>query len=292
MANGSSTPHARYDLMASITRFDHAVVGVTDLDAAARMWSRLGFRITPKGEHEGKGTANYCVMLPNAYVELIGITDPALAGEKLVTRFSGNPAGVGLAFGSDNPETTHAALRAAGLEAGDVQRLQRPLDLDGTREMVRFANVRINDERLAPLTQFTCHHITPELTRARHEWMLHANGATAMRAVTVSVPDFAPVRALWSAMFGNLVEADGGLSVKLCDVTLSAITPKDAVARFGHGVPSGMAHVAALTFATNECDAAAAMWDMGGVSYREEKGRLVAAPKSTCGVTIEFVDGH
>lgn len=278
--------------MAAITRFDHAVVGVTDLEAAAKKWSRLGFRITPKGEHEGKGTANYCVMLPNAYVELIGITDPALAGEKLVTRFSGNPGGVGLAFGSDDPEATHAALRAAGLEAGDIQRLQRPLDLDGKREMVRFANVRINDERLAPLTQFTCHHITPELTRARHEWMLHANGATAMREITVSVPDFAPVRALWTAMFGKVDEADGGLRVMLGDVLLKAVSPAAAKERFGHDVPQNTAHVAALTFATNECDAAAAMWDMGGVSYREEKHRLIAAPKSACGVTIEFVDGH
>lgn len=278
--------------MAAIAGFDHAVIGTTDLEAAAKAWNRLGFRVTPKGVHEGKGTANYCVMLPNAYVELIGVTDPALAGEKLVTRFADNPGGVGLAFASAGGDATRSALKAAGLETSDVQNLGRPLDLDGAREMVRFANVRINDERLAPLTQFTCHHFTPDLTRARREWMLHANGATAMRAVTLSVPDFAPVRAIWTAMFGHVVDTGDSLVVQLGDVTLTAFSPSAAAARFGIQPPGDAAHVAALTFTTNECDAAAAMWDMGGVTYREEKGRLIASPKSACGVAVEFVDGH
>src|SRR5690606_16548326 len=59
-----------------IKAFDHVLVGVDDLEAARRNWERLGFTACPRGRHIGWGTANYCLMFPENYVELIGIVDP------------------------------------------------------------------------------------------------------------------------------------------------------------------------------------------------------------------------
>jgi hypothetical protein len=66
-----------------------------------------------------------------------------------------------------------------------VVSLERPLDLDGTRDMVRFRNVMMPDSGLEPILQFVCSHLTPALTRARHEWQLHANGVTGVNDPTV-----------------------------------------------------------------------------------------------------------
>ena len=60
-----------------IAGIDHLLVGVRDLESAARQWRRLGFQLTPRGRHIGWGTANYCIMFQDDYLELLGIVDPA-----------------------------------------------------------------------------------------------------------------------------------------------------------------------------------------------------------------------
>ena len=59
-----------------IAGIDHALVGVSDLEAARDAYARLGFTVTPRGRHIGWGTGNHTVMFENDYVELIGILDP------------------------------------------------------------------------------------------------------------------------------------------------------------------------------------------------------------------------
>src|SRR6266566_2621237 len=58
-----------------IAGIDHVIVGVRDLERARMGWTRLGFILTPRGRHIGQGTANYCIMFPSDYVELLGIVD-------------------------------------------------------------------------------------------------------------------------------------------------------------------------------------------------------------------------
>ena len=61
--------------MAPLHRLDHIVIAVKNLDAAVATYRKLGFTLTPRGLHEGKGTGNHCIMFPNTYVELLGIVD-------------------------------------------------------------------------------------------------------------------------------------------------------------------------------------------------------------------------
>ncbi|MGQ3072105.1 MAG: VOC family protein, partial [Ferrovibrionaceae bacterium] len=60
----------------ALTGLDHPLVGVADLEAARAGWARLGFTPTPRGRHIGWGTANYCIMFPDSYLELLGVVDP------------------------------------------------------------------------------------------------------------------------------------------------------------------------------------------------------------------------
>lgn len=63
--------------MVLVPRFDHAVVGVRDLDAAIAHWrEKLGFEARPGGRHGG-GTHNGIVRFGTDYVELISVFDRA-----------------------------------------------------------------------------------------------------------------------------------------------------------------------------------------------------------------------
>ena len=58
-----------------VTRFDHAVIGVRNLDEAIRRYQSLGFDVSPGGRHTGLGTYNAIVRFGLDYLELISIYD-------------------------------------------------------------------------------------------------------------------------------------------------------------------------------------------------------------------------
>ena len=71
-----------------LTGIDHLIVGVRDLEAARASFARLGFSTTPRGRHQGWGTANYCIMLERDYLELLGIIDPSKFTNRLDERLA------------------------------------------------------------------------------------------------------------------------------------------------------------------------------------------------------------
>ena len=59
------------------TRLDHLVILVRDLEGAIEDYGRLGFRVTPGGEHADGLTRNALVPLRDgAYLELVVFVDP------------------------------------------------------------------------------------------------------------------------------------------------------------------------------------------------------------------------
>ncbi|MBL9097647.1 MAG: VOC family protein, partial [Alphaproteobacteria bacterium] len=79
--------------MAPITRLDHVVIAVKNLDSAAATYRKFGFTLTPRGLHEGKGTGNHCIMFANTYVELLGIVDETGAKGRLAERVNARGEG-------------------------------------------------------------------------------------------------------------------------------------------------------------------------------------------------------
>ena len=51
------------------------ILGVRDLDAAARSYEAMGFTVIDGGAHPGLGTANRVVPLGSSYLELLGVID-------------------------------------------------------------------------------------------------------------------------------------------------------------------------------------------------------------------------
>lgn len=102
-----------------ITRVDHLVVLVSDLERATCTYSRLlGLEPSWRGRHPGLGTENTLFRFSNTYLELIS---PSGAGEladalgaALASRGEGPLA---LAFGTEDARAAAAELRARGLPA-------------------------------------------------------------------------------------------------------------------------------------------------------------------------------
>jgi catechol 2,3-dioxygenase-like lactoylglutathione lyase family enzyme len=265
--------------MPPLSRLDHVIIAVRNLDTAAATYRKLGFTLTPRGLHEGKGTGNHCIMFGSTYIELLGIVDESGAKGRLAERVNARGEGaMGIAYGADDADQTYAALRAAGIEAEPPNDLSRPLDLDGKRDIVRFRNIMLPKLALPETMQFVCTHVTPELTRARREWQLHPNGATGVAEIVIAADDTtAAMRELGSA--------------ELTNAAITLLTPAEAERRYGKSLAGAPRHgIVALTIRVNEPDAAAAMLDMAKLPHRETSNSVIVPASAAHGVVIEFAE--
>jgi catechol 2,3-dioxygenase-like lactoylglutathione lyase family enzyme len=102
-----------------ITRFDHVVIAVRDLDAAMRDYTRLGFAVSRGGRHPGRGTENAIVRFGLDYLELLAIADEREAraqgmDDAALERFRQDGL-LDYALASDDIATDAARLRSVGL---------------------------------------------------------------------------------------------------------------------------------------------------------------------------------
>ncbi len=175
-----------------ITGIDHTLVGVRDLEAARATWSRLGFTVTPRGRHIGWGTGNYCVMLEEGYIELLGIVDSSQFSNNLDKLLEKREGLLGLAFGTPDANACRDALAAAGLKPDGPKQLKRDLELPTGTVTPEFRLVFLPPESTPEISAFVTHHLSLELIR-RPDWLQHANGAQRLLSATVVCAD--PVEA-------------------------------------------------------------------------------------------------
>src|SRR5215469_7799971 len=119
-------------LFPMMTRFDHAVIGVRNLDEAIRLYQSLGFDVSPGGRHTGLGTYNAIVRFGLDYLELISIYDEhelgarGLNGVSLAGFLRQQEGGqVGYALATGNIEEDAARFERTGLEAEGPFAMQR-----------------------------------------------------------------------------------------------------------------------------------------------------------------------
>lgn len=116
-----------------MTRFDHSVIAVRDLDAAISTYQALGFAVSPGGRHSGLGTYNAIIRFGLDYLELLSVYDRVeaeqgrgLAGKALLDFFAQQEGGlVGYALATDTIEQEAERLRRTGLQAQGPFGMQR-----------------------------------------------------------------------------------------------------------------------------------------------------------------------
>ncbi len=273
-----------------IMGIDHAIVGVRDLAHARTTYERLGFHVTPRGRHVGWGTANYCLMFPADYVELLGIVDAEQFTNNLDRFLETREGLLSLALRSADPEGTHEAWQAAGLEPTGVADLSRLLETDVE---LRFKNVVLTPATTGEVPLLACAPLTPDLMRAP-EWLDHPNGAVGIESVTVVLDDPGSLIPPMAKVFGatNLTETDDTLAVHTGHGVLLLTTPDglsmlhpemDAIAT--NGAPT----LAALTLLVRDPVETAAELDRREIVYRRDAGGTIGvSPEFTHGVMLEF----
>ena len=226
-----------------LTGLDHVIIGVRDLETARAQYARLGFNSTPRGRHVGWGTANYCIMFADDYLELLGIVDPAQFTNHL-DRFLAEREGLlGLALASGNLDATRAAWAEAGLDPEPVRALGRLLESDGGTVELGFRNLLLPRTSTAGISLFALEHLTPEPMR-RPAWLLHPNGAQAIRSCTIAATDIGPAAAALRRLFGPAAITERATTV---EYTVVELVVGIAAPRLASAITSSGAEVVTLS---------------------------------------------
>jgi len=179
---------------------DHIVIAVHDLDAAIADYRRLGFTVTPGGEHPGRATHNALVVFQDgAYFELIAwkAPEPAHAWWPQLQAFG--PGTVDFAL---LPRTTPQVVAQAL-----VRGLAYHPPVDGGR--LRPDGVQLQWQNARPQTRdlpFLCGDVTPRALRVPEGAVRqHPNGVTGVAQLHVAVRDVAASLARYEALLGSAV---------------------------------------------------------------------------------------
>jgi catechol 2,3-dioxygenase-like lactoylglutathione lyase family enzyme len=193
-----------------ITRFDHAVIAVRDLDEAIRRYQALGFDVRPGGRHVGLGTHNALIRFGLDYLELLSVYNEAEAAaggtaiETLVDFLRKREGGLlGYALATSNMEQEAEYLRHTEIasEPFGMQRMRPDGNLLKWRLLIPG---NVPWRRPWP---FLIQWDTPDAQRLTWEGLgTHPNGVTGWVDIAVAVRDLERIRDLYKHFLGLSVE--------------------------------------------------------------------------------------
>jgi catechol 2,3-dioxygenase-like lactoylglutathione lyase family enzyme len=267
---------------------DHVVIDVRDrMDEAARVFTALGFQLTPRGHHT-LGSINHLAMFATDYLELLGFGTGSAARPELAPF----PEGLnGLVFKTADADAVHAHAAAAGLPILPVQSFSRPVELGGARQDARFRTTRLDPAKIAMGRVDFCEHATPELVW-RPEWQSHPNGARAIARIVVATDRPGQTAALFRALFGDTAvgKRDGKCIIPAGAAEVELTAPAAVAAEFGDAAAEAAwraEYLAALVLRVGSlAETAERLRAVPGV--RVEPGRVLVPAASAFNTTIAF----
>ena len=211
-----------------LTRLDHMVVLVGDLDLAASDYERLGFAVTAGGEHADGLTRNALIPFDDgSYFELVSFLNPEGPTDNVWgwRGFLPREGLIDYCVASDDLESDVRRLGSLGFG------VEGPVD--GGRRLpdgleIRWRSARLRQEgRLLP---FLIEDLTPrEMRVPGGPAAEHPNGATGIAGLEISAPDVEEA----AASLAMLLETDTGASVRLGPGVLSPVATENDVAAPG-----------------------------------------------------------
>lgn len=166
---------------------DHVVIGTPDIESTRHEFMELGFQVSPHAIHQKFGTANYLVVLEDAYIELLGMTGrPAESRTSLdilepcIAHGGGVPM---LALAADNMAATQQRLGELGVEPKDPVFWSRPAGTPDGLRTASFTTMFLGGPLLPGFSIFYCKQHTVDFVR-HPAWLRHTNGAKQLLGVT------------------------------------------------------------------------------------------------------------
>jgi hypothetical protein len=251
--------------MSGILDIDHLMLGVTDPDAVAADFARLGFTVTPLSAMPQIGLANRCVLFTPAqegaanYLELLGHDQRA---SPFMRALLGGAEGIkSLVLAADDMDAAVARLAAGGAPPGAPLHIERRWTLPDGETLDLAFTVATPALDAPPLYCNLCQHHTLH-HYLRPEWRQHANGARSLVAVLVEADEPARVADWYAQLFD-----------------------RPSVAIEGRRVAGARPRAIGFAISVADIDGAAAVLARNGVAFTRADDRLVV---SLCGVRIEL----
>ncbi len=200
-----------------LTRLDHLVILVRNLDRAVRGYEELGFTVTPGGEHADGLTRNALVPFEDgSYLELVAFLDLEDPRDNVWGWRAFLPSGGGLidyCAASDDLRADTLSLQERGFEVDGPTDGGRRLP-DGTEIRWRVARLR-QDGRLQP---FLIEDVTPRSLRVPGGSAAeHPNGATGIARLELVARD---ARAAASSLAALISAPEAPLRLGACTLSL------------------------------------------------------------------------
>ena len=151
-----------------ISRLDHLIVAVKDLDEAERNYKKI-FGVDPvwRGEHKELGTANVIFNFKNTYFELLASNGVGLGSDFVNTTIEESGEGlIGSVLGSENIKLTFDSIKNKGHLLGDIS------DGEGTNlknnETRKWKNLFLPLELTRGIFTFIIEHTEGNLPMPNH----------------------------------------------------------------------------------------------------------------------------
>lgn len=279
---------------------DHIVHAVHDLDAAAALYRRLGFRVGARNRHPW-GTHNCIVQLPGFFVELLTVAEPEkLSNEGIPLlfghyhrKFLEHRQGLSmLVLESADAVQDAAAFKTAGIGISDALSFEREAKRpDGGAVKVGFALAFARDDAAPEAAFMTCQQLYPE-NFWNPAFQIHSNGAQGIAGVVLVAEKPSDHHIFLSALAGEreLHSTSLGLRVPTPRGDIEAMNPTAYRDRFGAESPdvrSG-ARLAAIRFAVADIGATADTLVQGGLAGKTRHGCVVVGLDLAFGATLVF----
>ena len=245
-------------------QIDHLITVTTQREAVRAALEHMGFDLTPRGEHPGRGTSNHLMFFERCYWELLSVDQPGPANAMLL----GKPSTlVGCALRTGDAASDADIAGRLGARPSALEPVTRPVRIDGQWHTARFTIAPLTPPATADVHFFFCQHLTPELVWPRRPTD-HPNGAYRLKALQV----VGPTRESAERALGPLLGTGGDgepqieyLSLEDCRGRGGEPSPRSAGERVG---------LAGVTFEVRDLERCAALLSRQRVPHRRDSGEI------------------
>jgi len=223
-----------------IKGIDHVVIAARNLDAISDSYARMGFTLTPRGDHT-LGSQNHCVMFGHDYFELLTVPQ-RLPGREYYYDFARIGDGVAaVALKTDNARGAYGELSAAALAPSEPVDFSRPVQLALGARNASFRITQLGLEHTPGGQVFLCQHFTRDIVW-HPEYQSHANTATGLAALAILSGDVRTTAAAYERLFDAKAKTIAeGLLINTGDTPIVVVS-EQALARRLPGVWIGARH--------------------------------------------------
>ena len=273
-----------------IKGIDHVVIAARDLDSIHDSFRRMGFTLTPRGQHT-LGSENHCVMFGDNYLELLMVPQ-RLPGREYYYDFARIGDGLAaVALKTDNARGAYGELSAAAFAPSEPVDFSRPVQLPEGNKTASFRITQLGLEQTPGGQLFLCQHFTRDVVW-RPEYEAHANTATGLAALAILSPDVVATAAAYERLFDVKARTiKEGLLVNTGDTPI-AIVSEAALAKRLPGVWISARHppcMAALFIHVSDRNIAERSLRAGGMHpVRMPDGSIAIGAAEAHGVAIIF----